>query len=73
MDHPLSFHHQTLNNNLPNYKVSFPSLQTEKQLASAKLVQNGFYSKEPLSLSGAYKPSGTLYGKRHHELVTPLD
>jgi hypothetical protein len=32
-------------------------------------VQNGFYSKDPLTLAGAYKPPG----KKHGELVTPLD
>jgi hypothetical protein len=36
-----------------------------------RLVQNGFYSKEPLSLSGAYKPPGN--GKSHNHLVAPLD
>lgn len=71
MDHPLSFHHQTLNNHLPNYQVSFPALQTEKHLASTRLVQNGFYSKEPFSLVGGYKPTSTI-GKHSH-LVAPLD
>ena len=64
MDHPLSFHHETLDSSA---RVAFPPLQTDQQLKSTKLVQNGFYSREPLSLSGAYK------GPKENPLVMPLD
>jgi len=64
MDHPLSFHHQTLDSST---RVAFPPLQTEQQMNNTKLVQNGFYSREPLSLAGAYK------GPKESSLVMPLD
>ena len=35
MDHPLSFHHQTMDSSM---RVAFPPLQTEDQLKSTKLV-----------------------------------
>ena len=46
--------------------MQFPPLYTEKQLADTKLVQNGFYSREPLSLQGEYQ-------KKSHPFVAPLD
>jgi hypothetical protein len=64
MDHPLSFHHQTLDSST---RVAFPPLQSEQQMKNTKLVQNGFYSREPLSLAGAYK------GPKESSLVMPLD
>ena len=67
MDHPLSFLYQTLNNNAPNYKVSFPPVVTASELAKTKLVQNGFYSRESLTLQGAYK------NPYENSLVMPLD
>lgn len=51
---------------MPTYKVSFPPLVTSKELASVHMVQNGFYSKEALSLKGAYK-------QKENTLVMPLD
>lgn len=47
--------------------MAFPPLQTDSQLASTKLVSNGFYNKDALSLSGAYK------GPKENPLVMPLD
>lgn len=67
IDHPLSFHNQTLNNYVPTYKVAFPPLVTAKDLASVEMVKNGFYSKENFSLKGAYKEN------INSNLVMPLD
>ena len=64
MDHPLSFHHQTLDSST---RVAFSPLQSEQQMKNTKLVQNGFYSSKPLSLAGAYK------GPKESSLVMPLD
>ena len=64
MDHPLSFHHQTLDSST---RVAFPPMQSEQQMKNTKLVQNGFYSREPLSLAGTYK------APKESSLVMPLD
>ena len=49
--------------------MAFPKLQSEKERASMKLVQNGLYNRESLSLSGAYKGGG----KKENPIVMPLD
>eukprot|EP00347_Sterkiella_histriomuscorum_P012914 403366738 len=51
-DHPLSFHNQTLHPTYnPPMQVNFPPLVSEQTMKNTTLVQNGFYSKEPLTLN----------------------
>ncbi|CDW81926.1 UNKNOWN [Stylonychia lemnae] len=75
-DHPLSFHNQTIDPNfMPQLQVNFPPLVTEKTLKNTTLVQNGFYSKEPLTLnSNSFKePRNQTFVQTMDERMMPFN
>ena len=63
IEHPMSLHSETTYGT--NYKVNFPS-QRDEIMKNTKMIQNGFYAKEPLSLSNPFSDKTNPY-------LLPLD